>query len=134
VSHKCKIALSIVQGAHNAVSFGFLNNQTITCDVKGDESPFVTAVRLAKKYIDVDTNWLDIKKVSFYSSLVKPEVVDAKTGKAVGETENFTYLLFRARISRSVKTSEEINWIHSSNHDDLMKIPLMKLHLDSLLI
>ena len=132
--HKCKIALSILKGNLNNFAFGFVNNETITCDINDNESVAVTAIKLAQKYIEADIDWLDIKKVGFYSSEIHPVGVDAKTGKSIGEKEDYTYLLFRVRISGSVQTSEEIGWISSSDYDDLVKLPLLQLHLDSILI
>ena len=134
MGHQCKVALSIIKGESSECAFGFVDGKTITCDIKPDESSAVTAVRLAQEYIDTDLDWIDIVKVNFYVDSVHPMVVDAKTGNAVGEDIYYTYLLYRARVGGSIKTSPKINWIRVSNTEKLKQIPLIKLHLDSLML
>tara|TARA_Y100000310_G_C20012733_1_gene503684 strand:+ start:27 stop:431 length:405 start_codon:yes stop_codon:yes gene_type:complete len=131
VEHNCKVALCIIKGDVNSFSFGFINDETIMEDLSHNESCAMTAVRMAKKYIDADLDWINLAKVNFYTHSVEPKEVDAKTGKALGETMHYTYLLYRAKISRSLKTSEEINWVKSSNHEKLAKIPFINFHLQA---
>lgn len=134
MGHQCKVALSIIKGELRECAFGFVGNKTITCEIKPDESSAVTAIKLAQQYIDTDLDWIDIVKVNFYVDSVHPVVVDAKTGDVVGEDSYYTYLLYRARIGGSIKTSSKINWVRASNTEKLKKIPLIKLHLDSLML
>lgn len=130
--HKVKIAMSILKTHPDAMFLGFLGGETITCDINDHETAISTAIKLAMKYVNIDIDFLDIQKSGFFSTPSKPSIIDAKTGKSIGDTGPTTYLWFRVKVSPSVDVSEKIDWVSVSNHDELFKIPIYKFHLDSM--
>ena len=133
MGHKVKIGLSILRTFPETMFLGFLNNETITCDLKDTETSIVTAIKLAKQYVDVDLENLDIQKAGFFSLSNTPPVIDAKTGEAMGDFGPTTYLWFRVKVSPSVKTSTDLEWVSVSNHDKLFQVPMYKFHLESMI-
>ena len=133
MGHKFKIGITLRKKGSKTSFLGFVNNATICCDVSDFEDVSSTAMNLASEYIDVDLNFVNIKKASFFSGNKKAPVMNAKTGEPLEGTGPITYLWFYFEISESVKTSEEINWISLSNFDEISQIPLYKNHLHSLI-
>lgn len=133
MAHKVKIAMSILKTHPDSMFLGFLKGETVTCDINDHETATSTAIKLAMEYIDVNIDFLNIEKSGFFSTPSKPSIIDAKTRKSIGDTGPTTYLWFRVKISPAVSVSEEIDWISTSNHDELFKIPMYKFHLDSMM-
>jgi len=133
MGHKVKVALSILKINRRSTFLGFLKNRTITCDLNDIDTAASTGVKLAMKYVNVSLDRLNVKKTGFFSVDDKlPPIIDAKSGKRIGDSGPTTYLWFVAKVSDSHEISEKINWISVSNYDELVKIPMYKFHLESM--
>ena len=108
---KVRVMLSIVRiraENPNAMDLAFLENKNGSLDsimspIRDEDGSIVIALKLAKEYLDVDIEWLDIQPVGFFDL----------------EEEKTVVLYYRARIPHSVPVSESCIMVRL---DDLREV------------
>ena len=81
------------------LALGFIENgkslDSIVSTIKKGEGSALTALKMAKEYIDVEVEWLDIQQVGFFDK----------------EDEDTVMLAYRVRIPSTVSMHEEPRWV-----------------------
>ena len=81
------------------LALGFIENgkslDSIVSTIKKGEGSALTALKMAKEYIDVEVEWLDIQQVGFFDK----------------EEEDTVMLAYRVRIPSTVSMHEEPRWV-----------------------
>ena len=81
------------------LALGFIENgkslDSIVSTIKTGEGAALTALKMAKEYIDVEVEWLDIQQVGFFDK----------------EDEDTVMLAYRVRIPSTVSMHEEPRWV-----------------------
>jgi len=91
----------------NILSLGFIKNgeslDSIMSTIKKFEGSAITALKLAKEYIDVDVSWLDIQPVGFFDK----------------EEEDTIILAYRVRIPSTVSMIQDPHWVSMEELKDV---------------
>jgi len=109
---KIRTLLSIIKTSPedpSLISLGFIKNgkllNSIISTIKKDEGSALTALKMAKEYIDVDVAWLDIQQVGFFDK----------------EKEDTVILAYRVRIPSTIGMIQEPCWISMEELKDVHK-------------
>jgi hypothetical protein len=110
-SHIVRVAFIPVLYNHTTknVKFGVVNNNIITDILLEDEFLSKKAVELAKKYIYVTPEWLNIRSIGVFDSIQYPQKIEGKKVITVA---------FRGDVTELVRTHEDMELL---SYDELCK-------------
>tara|TARA_R110000824_G_scaffold9415_4_gene42119 strand:+ start:19675 stop:20055 length:381 start_codon:yes stop_codon:yes gene_type:complete len=107
---KIRTLLSIIKTEPedpNVLSLGFIQNgksvDSIMSTIKKNEGSALTALKMAKEYIDVEVDWLDIQPVGFFDK----------------EDQDTVILAYRVRIPATVSMIQEPFWVTMEDLKDV---------------
>ena len=93
----------------NKISLGFIEEgnslNSIMSTIKRGEGSALTALKLAKEYIDVEVEWLDIQQVGFFDQ----------------EDTDTVILAYRVRIPATVSMHKAPRWVSMEELKDVHK-------------